>query len=234
MQNPILLFWLAVSLLACTTIRPSVEQGSASRTLPSLSKPVKLYYSGASGFYIEYDDQIILHDPYLTRFRTLAQYVAQPNDTSSIDTYLQRTQLSPDRAPHLILTGHTHYDHMYDIPYLFDRLSTDQGPYFYGNDTMYNIMRAKSDSFGERSKLIRHFDCIYKPGKNTCWDTIPNTRIRVLPIQSGHAPHICKHQFLEGAPKYDKLHRPSAWKTSDALAYLIEFWDENEIGRAHV
>lgn len=227
--------WLAIILLACKSVRIAkqlpVEKWHTNRSLRTLPQPAYLYYSGASGFCVKYDDQVLLHDPFLTRVPLLGLPFPKANDEAQIDTFLQRTQLSREQPPQLILTGHTHYDHMYDIPYVFDRLSSAAGPYFYGNQSMRDIMQNwREGSFGERDSLLKAFDCIYDETELSspyCWQTIPNSRMKVLPIQSGHAPHKGDFQALKGDPKLKKLNRPSAWRTSDALAYVIDFLDNS-------
>ncbi|MEL7531224.1 MAG: hypothetical protein AAFN10_07960 [Bacteroidota bacterium] len=235
MKYSFLFLGLLISLWACRGVRIAnslpVEQWYASRSLSSLPQTAYLYYSGAAGLYIKYDDQALLHDPFLTRVSVLGLPFSQANDTAKINTFLRRTELSQSQAPQLILSGHTHYDHMFDTPYIFDRLSGVAGPYYYGNQSMLDIMMSwQEGSFGERDSLIQPFDCIYEETKLSspfCWQSIPNSRIKVLPIQSGHAPHKGDYQALKGEPVLDKLAHPNAWRTHDALAYVIDILDEN-------
>ncbi|MEL6654248.1 MAG: hypothetical protein AAFQ87_25940 [Bacteroidota bacterium] len=236
MKNYLCLISSIGLLLACSGVRVAktlpIAQWNSSRTLTSLPQPAYLYYSGASGFCLKYDEQIVLHDPSLTRTPLLGLPLRTAHDTEAIDTFLQRTQLSRAQPPQLIINGHTHHDHMFDTPYILDLLAIPTGPYFYGDQPMQDIIWASSvDSFGERSHLIQSFDCIYDEKELSspfCWQFIPDSRIRVLPIQSGHAPHKGNFQAAKGKSKLNKLQRPSSWRTCDALSYVIEFLDERE------
>lgn len=229
---------LLLTILACASLRKQeklpVSLSAENIFYGDSLQKLQLYYSGAAGFYLNYQDQVVLHDPFLTRIPLGKQFGSYKNDSLQIATFLARTQLSRQQAPKLILGGHTHHDHMYDTPYLFYQLASERGPYFWGTESMRNIMAHWDPiSFVERQNLIQSFSKVYQSGQsdtNLPWYYLPDSSIRVLPIQSTHAPHLCCGiQFFKGQPKLKKpesLARASSWQACDALAYVLDFMGE--------
>ncbi len=193
-------------------------------------KSVELYYSGAAGFCIKYKGQSVLHDPFLTRISLFGQLKDQKNDSIKIAQYLDSTRLTPQTPPQLILGGHTHHDHMYDTPYIFYQLASKKGPYFMGTESMQDIMRHwDNKSFTKHHKHIWTFASVYSSSDTSetlPWCYLPDSSIRVLPIESTHAPHLCSWTFFKGKPKLEEeksLSRASSWRTCNSLAYVIDF-----------
>lgn len=194
-------------------------------------KSVELYYSGAAGFCITYRGQSILHDPFLTRIPFFGQFKNQQNSVPQINRYLDSARLSRANPPQLILGGHTHHDHMYDTPYIFYQLASPIGPYFMGTESMRDIMQHwDPDSFGEHQNRIKTFTRLYSPSDSSetlAWHYLPDSSIRILPIESTHAPHLCTGQtFFKGQPRLEEagsLARASSWRACNSVAYVIDF-----------
>ena len=101
---------------------------------------VELRWLGVAGFTLRAGDTVIAHDPYLSRpgrFATLFRPI-QP-DAAVLDRMLGPASPAPELARvSLLLVGHSHYDHLADVPEIARRT----GARVAGSATTANIARA--------------------------------------------------------------------------------------------
>jgi len=81
---------------------------------------VRVRWLGVAGFSIEAGDTVLLHDPYLSRpglLRTL--FWSYEADAKVLEPLLEEAGPTPELArASLILVGHSHFDHLGDVPWL--------------------------------------------------------------------------------------------------------------------
>lgn len=80
---------------------------------------IRVRWTGAAGLEITKDKKAVLIDPYLSRSGKLASLFGRPEpDADAIDGYLAHLPGTVEA----IVAGHTHIDHVLDIPFLAQRL----------------------------------------------------------------------------------------------------------------
>lgn len=176
-------------------------------TLPDTDSPplFKIQYLGCAGFLISYDQEAILTDPFFSYTHPLKLFCKYSVDTEAIDNYFsnQRERISA------ILLSHTHYDHIADFPYIYERFIDKKNCTVVGNKNVKMVL----DTLSTKSKFIN--------GENQVWHDLTKS-CRVLSLQSRHAPQFLSYNFFEGSLK-DIPQTPWQWKGGQTLAYLLEF-----------
>lgn len=120
-----------------------------------------------------------------------------------------------------ILVGHSHYDHLMDVPYIA-RVKAPQA-LIYGNNTMTHILAAPKAGIA-RARTVG------LDGSMGAWVTIPGTRIRIMPLRSEHAPHFFGIKLYQGEVPEDLSELPKTaygWLEGQTLAFLIDFLDQD-------
>lgn len=124
----------------------------------------------------------------------------------------------------MVLVGHSHYDHLLDVPYVMRKYAMNA--VVYGSKTMGHIMAAAVD----KSRIIA-VDTYAAKGKTPGqWIYNQDRTIRFMAIESEHAPHFAGMKLLPEGP-YDKdlKHLPRTvfgWVEGQTYAYLIDFLNE--------
>lgn len=105
---------------------------------PRAGAPSKLTlrYLGVAGWQLDFDTHSLLFDPYVTRVRDAGEAPLIP-DEAAIAAY------TPARAD-VILVGHSHYDHLLDVPSIAKRT----GAIVVGTESTANVARAAGLSEG--------------------------------------------------------------------------------------
>ena len=204
-------------------------------TVPTLAicdggcgESLTLTYLGTSGFIIRSGNHAILTGPLLsnppiTRVIGPARTVS---DGAYIDSVLGRHPVSDVDA---ILIGHSHYDHLMDVPYVARRHATRA--IIYGTPTMGHILHGDSalrpylavgdsgryrvidsTALGSRSRMGR-------------WWRRPGSPFRFMALEAEHAPNIFDYRFADGVITTDLASLPttvSGWKLGESFAYVIE------------
>lgn len=184
---------------------------------------VRITYLGTGGLLIERGDAGILTAPYFANnslFRVGMWCLAPRNEL--VDQYLPSLQ-----SVEAILVGHAHYDHLLDLPYVWD--AHGRHTRVYGNRSMANLLHgarprpAVVDVENDRRTQV-------EPG---IYQQTHGGRIRFLPIASSHAPNVAfppNHHGLSAMVSpwsvdepLDQLPgRSRHWRLGETLAYVIE------------
>ena len=119
-----------------------------------------------------------------------------------------------------ILVGHSHYDHLMDVPVV----SRDRAPNarIYVNDSGAHVLAAAAGPLD----VVALDASAWSFGRPKSWIRVPGTRIRFLAILSEHAPHFHGLTLYGGAYSVDQQSLPTrapGWKLGQPLAFLIEF-----------
>ncbi len=193
---------------------------------------LKIYYSGCSGFYFEYGQNAILHDPFLSnngpllKLNTKKLIVNEPLITNYFEKLFNSKRDSLGKIKGLI-ASHSHYDHILDFPKIINNHLDLDSAIIGGNNglnTILNLYKTENADFGPFSfqnfeEIASNFTYLNK------WYYVKNKSIRILPIISDHAPHYYGIKFYEGNIDSTKKlpARAPQYKNGQSLSYLIDF-----------
>jgi len=191
---------------------------------------VEITFLGVGGFLVRHRGEAVLMAPHFTRpggYRTLVNLRAAP-DTARINREMER--LLPDslrRQVRAILVGHSHYDHLMDVPHVVHRFFADRPVRVYGNDAMVATLWydpwLRERMMGVEGRMGTHL----RPG---AWTVPEGSRIRFMPLRSEHAPHLARRvRFIRPRPTVLRAtppERPWEWVQGQPLAYLVDFLDD--------
>ena len=206
----------AHSSAADNTDTSLVLRADGRATQPQLT----MQYLGVGGYLFQYGADSIMTAPSFTNPGLLSVSLPVPiaTDKALVDTLL------PERAKQaeLVLVGHSHYDHLMDVPYILQQHMPEATAV--GSTTMANILRA---ALPERQVLdISKYAAVGStPGT---WLYNRSKRIRVMPIKSAHAPHFMGIKLMSGQYLQPLAALPSTangWKEGQTYAYIIDFLD---------
>lgn len=192
------------------------------------SDSVVITYLGVSGFLIRAHGSAILTAPSFTHpsipFVVLPFLPVSPNK-ALIDWTLAREPLSDATA---ILVGHSHYDHLLDVPYIADVHAPKAG--IFGSVTTANTL-APVTALAGRVRAIRPTEVgtATQPGT---WFITPGSGIRFMAFQSSHAPNLrlgfINYTYandIETAPRGSLPRTAHGWHLGEVYAYLIDVLD---------
>ena len=179
---------------------------------------LEIEYLGAGGYRLERGSDLVLIAPFFSNPSLLqaSGLLRIAPDVAAIDRWL------PDvSSAAAILVGHSHYDHLLDVPWI----AVDRAPrsMVYGNDTASHILAAVPEL---RGRVVALNDAAYAPGRPEQWIDIPGTRVRFLAIASEHAAHFRGLNFMQGRLEADLEELPrraTEWLAGLTLTFLIEF-----------
>jgi L-ascorbate metabolism protein UlaG (beta-lactamase superfamily) len=128
---------------------------------------------GSGGVALRWRDDVLLLGPYFSRPGSV---VAAQFGRVRFDFDRIRRGMAPfaDARVRAVIVGHSHFDHMADVPMVV-KLHAPDAP-VYANQTGVNMLRPYVDA-----KAVR-------PNE---WTRIPNAPFRFLAIESAHAPQLC-------------------------------------------
>ena len=231
-------FWMAVAALlalsGCTHSPPNyhgafcqAETGDVpTETSTHLKReaPLALQYLGISGLAFTFDGVTLVTPPLFSRPRWF-DAPQDPEHAAAVDNAIPRLAFEPS-AVQGIIVGHSHYDHLFDVPRLLNRHFTNAHAY--------------------GSKSTRTLICLQNP--NLCDE--PNARVHALaamttstacpddkqlnvgpfcitPLRSEHAHHVAigplKKRFWSGNARGDRQPRTlNGWRGGRTYAYLID------------
>ena len=169
---------------------------------------LRVRWLGVAGFSIEAGDDVLLHDPYLSRpgfWRTLFRRY-QP-DAAVLGPLFEPGSPAPELSrASLVLVGHSHFDHLGDVPWIAERT----GGQVVGSPTTANIARGYGSA--------PHTVSAVAPG-----DRIVRGSFEVRVVESRHARLFFGNPPLPGEvlePPQAPIHALSV-KLGGALAYLV-------------
>ena len=184
---------------------------------PSYEHVVQVRYLGAGGLLLQRGDDVVVMAPFLSNPSIpRVAFTSVETDRERVDHWL-RPIAAPLARTQAILAGHSHYDHLMDLPYITSRyapLAT-----VYGNRTMVNQLEPASL---RRMNIEADAGHSATPGR---W-TPASGRIRFMPLRSAHAAIFDHFFWAEGEVTEPLAALPARawdWKQGQPLAYLIDF-----------
>lgn len=214
---------ILILLSGCSSKLHIPTYADAPATAPAaMQHPLSIQYLGVGGHLIKYDDVTLLTAPSFTNphFMRVGPFMPISTDKERVDQYL------PDVSDaEMILVGHAHYDHLMDVPYIMNQYATKAD--VYGSRTMANTLMPAVPA--ERIHVMNDLmGNISKPGE---WVYSHSGRIRIMALESFHAPHFMGMKFMQGTydePQESLPWHAFGWKEGQTLAFLIDFLDQNK------
>ena len=195
-------------------------------------KSIKINYIGCGGFLIEDNQSSIMIDPYFSNLSPLSSILFKKlkTDTCLIDSFFQKkfnNHIDTEGRIKSIIVGHSHYDHLADVPSIYHRNCNQDSTKIYGSKTTMHILKGAKI----KSNLINLESDIDKKDEPNNFIYINDSLIRILPIPSEHAPHFCGIKLMP-SKKLDKDLKTFPNKTrkfpeGESLNFLIDYLDED-------
>ena len=222
----------ALAPLAPTPTPAAVDlcDGTRDVRLPgACSDSVVITYLGVSGFVIRggpLGDSALMTAPSFTHQRLIAvalPFIPVKPDGPLIDRSLAGKQLGEVAA---ILVGHSHYDHLLDVPYVAEHQA--RAATIYGSTTTANIL-APVAALRSRMQTIAAADVgtAQRAGR---WFTVAGGRARFMAVESDHAPNIGPLRYtyantIDDEPRSSLPRTTHGWHKGQVYAYLIDLLD---------
>lgn len=188
---------------------------------------VALTYLGVGGWLIETPHTQVLAAPLFSNpsiWRTGLGTIRA--DTVAIVEGLRRFGVDDLSAVTAILSGHAHYDHLMDAPWIAARLSPRAR--ILVNTTGARTLAPLADSLGlDRSRVVDVSASAADVRGGGEWIRL-GPDLRVLPLRSDHAPHFAGLTLYDGTRASDLVRAPRSaeeWLEGETLAYLLEVSD---------
>ena len=198
------------------------------------SPPLTIQFLGVGGFSLEAPDRKIITAPSYSNpslWRMLPGVTIEPNKKYIDEAFPHSLRSNGAVGPpsvEAVLVGHSHYDHLLDVPRLLDMHIP--GAKVYGSETMSAILNVKGypcGGPGDPDAVAVHLrDQVDKE-----WVELGeegDRRFRILPMTSSHAPHLLGRTFQKGKRECgDTFTVRTAWdwEMGEVYAYLIDYVD---------
>jgi L-ascorbate metabolism protein UlaG (beta-lactamase superfamily) len=183
---------------------------------------VEVTYLGVSGFLIRAGGRTLLTAPSITHPRlsvVVSGWTIRP-DTALVDRALDGLSLDSAAA---VLVGHAHYDHLLDVPYVARRHAPRAT--IYGGPTVRRLLQGDSAlrvAGRVRSVSGAEVGTTTRAGR---WIDLPGGGIRVMALESSHAPNWLAFTLAPGGAERDAERLPRSawgWKLGEPYAWLID------------
>ena len=197
-----------------------------------------LKYLGTGGYFIASEKDGLLIDPFFSPHQIV------PMAFGKIGTIPENVEKGLDDLREVlysrvssVFVTHSHYDHLMDVPYVFHHFMDTalDNRIIYGSESTRTTLKYVVDS----THLSDISANVSSPTKVGEWVYLPNRTIRVMPVETKHAPHLKKGitiRLYKGEarpnPRYNhelKRMRPKRWRKGEVYGYLIDFLSGNDI-----
>lgn len=196
---------------------------------------VEITYLGSGGFQIGYKNAVLLTAPFFTN-PPLSRVAPKPlfilrrkGDRLSPDSSLIE-RLLPERANRatMIVVGHSHYDHLMDVPYILRRRTPNA--VVYGSPTMRHMLMGDPALRAQPNRVVAIAgDDVGTAERAGTWMYNADSTFRIMALVADHAPNVkigaLKATFARGALQHDLPalpQRASEWLVGEPLSYLID------------
>ena len=206
-----------------STIQHDVALCEPGRTC---SDTVSVTYLGVDGFLIRSGVSSLLTAPSFSHpglARTVLGLTVTA-DTAHTDSLMRRVDTRDVRA---ILVGHSHYDHLLDVPYIARRVVPDA--LVVGTPSMRHILAG--DRQIPRDHVIALEGRFVGDSAHAAdWYYVPEPagarhRFRVMALESRHAPNVWIFSIAPWLARSDYRNLPRSawgWRRGEVYAYLID------------
>jgi L-ascorbate metabolism protein UlaG (beta-lactamase superfamily) len=179
---------------------------------------IQVRYLGSGGIYLRWRDEAILIGPSFSNPGLIrARFLWVKPDKTRIESALNGFELQRVAA---ILAGHSHYDHLADVPEIARRLPAV--PIWVNENGKHALA---GEGLGDRVRQLAVSDELT--------DLTPSIRFRA--VESGHAPQLCRWRHFpcvygKGPIRMDwttplPRHRLASMLGGETYAFVIELHD---------
>jgi len=190
---------------------------------PAQPDEVDLRYLGAGGIFLGWRGTAVLFGPFFSNPSLLANLFGNyHHDRERIAAHLRGVPLASVRA---IVTGHSHYDHLGDVP-VVAAMAPEAGIYVNSTGTAM---------LGAYSSLQQRLHAVRPEEPFTIADAGGAAAIRIRPVASDHAPQLCRSRRWPCNISACRVEQP--WTSDfenqaprdfcggDTFAYVVDFLD---------
>jgi L-ascorbate metabolism protein UlaG (beta-lactamase superfamily) len=190
------------------------------------SDTVAVTYLGVDGFLIRRGTSVVMTSPLFTHrgmFATVFNFTFR-SDTAGIERALTTLGVRGDlKDVSTILAGHSHYDHLLDVPYIAHTYLR-AGAQVLGSPSMKHILAG--DPGALRHALAIPADDVGTHERVGKWIYAADGQSRVMALASSHAPNWWKLTLAPGTVDADRRSLPRSvwgWKLGEVYAYIVDF-----------
>jgi L-ascorbate metabolism protein UlaG (beta-lactamase superfamily) len=198
-------------------------------------------YTGCGGVYIQRDSNAILIDPFFSNQKVMrigssvfgggqAGKKKISADPEMVHFGMQKLGQRVGSLQKIlaILSAHSHYDHLLDIPAVFNKL--EKKPTVYVNRSGYNTCYNVIDT--SKMEILENHMTTEEVSRPPI--ALQNGKIHIYPILSEHNPHFRNIKFFSGsrtqpvADFTDAYHKTRAndWLEGNVFSFLIDYLDQ--------
>ena len=224
-----------LGLCACTARIHQLKISQCPAVTTKAVDAVNVRYLGVGGVLLSRGSDVVLTAPLYSN-PSLVEFAAD-HQIRSDPGVIDRLFPPEGKAAQAILVGHSHYDHLLDVPYVALNLATSAK--VYGSQTTVNLLDSIRKALQQGGRDVIALDrYALDPGLGQKGLWLPITRtLRILAIRSEHSDqfemsamglHMPFHMFRGGqdTPLSELPQHPSGWPEGPVFAYLIDFLDE--------
>ena len=199
---------------------------------------IDFHYIGCGGFLLKKEETAILVDPYFSNIGPLflLPFKKLKPDTALINAFFEynfQAKKDAEGKIKMLLVGHSHYDHIADVPRIYHHNINQDSTQIMGSTTTLNLLHgAKINNEIRAQTILDITEIARQQGYDYQWIYANNRKVRTLPILTDHAPHLMGLKLISSKSvnkKYEKFPR-KARKLPEGLNFnfLIDFLDEKE------
>jgi L-ascorbate metabolism protein UlaG (beta-lactamase superfamily) len=217
----------ATALTACGSLPLTRPDPAGPIPIPCCAiggPPVEITYLGIGGWLIRRGDAAVLTAPlFSTPSITRVGFDTIAPDTARIDRALETLGVDL-RDVSAILSGHGHYDHLMDVPYIMERharaaklLLNRTSAHQIAPWRLADRLVVVDDSAGDQSSAGR-------------WMRVGD--VRVMALKSIHGPQFAGYTLFKGTRDQDLEEIPRLayeWLDGQTHAFLVDFMDGDRI-----
>lgn len=180
-------------------------------------------YFGTGCFLMEYNGKTLLTDPFVSNPKALRSLAGQVStDTTYVNRYIGPADL---RSVRMVISGHAHYDHLMDLPYLSRWMP--EHTVICANRTAKHIL--SSYAMTQQTTVIDSMaaDSI-RVGE---WAYAADSSMRAMAVRSLHPPQIAGMHLMSGSYSADLGERPTRiwdWLQGRTHAFLVDFMEHGK------
>ncbi len=192
---------------------------------PAGAGEVQIQYLGVSGIYIRWRGHGLLAEPFFSNYgESKIGFGRVRPDAERIADGMADLKDAPIGA---VLVGHSHYDHIGDVPEVVRTHAPDAE--IWANRSGVRMLRDCEGLDPERLVTVEDFAGAWRQPSSPAGEPLP---FRIMPIESGHADHIGGYHFAEHEVPPDwqgclEGKRLAQLKEGRPHAYLIDLLDAN-------
>lgn len=183
---------------------------------PSSAPGLQINFFGVTCFLLQWRDTAVLIDPFWTYLPLMkVGFGKTMPDPKQVDKYLP--MLGKVES---VLVGHSHYDHVLDLPYVAPHLSS--GTEVFANQTLAHTLAPMNLPLTFRSVN----ETVTTAEKMGMWNLANQGRVRILPILSGHPNNYAFIHVWKNRIHKDRSSPPTRahhFQEGITLAFLVDF-----------